>query len=550
MEENFHTGLFKDIRADVVPLLLGGVLSIIVALYSAYAGLTIGGVYWPVITTSLVSAAVLGALGVRDHDKINVMQTAGSTGGLLAAGVIFTLPAAYMLGIPLDFFQVTASALLGGGLGIALSAMIRKNMIETEKLPYPDALAASKVINASTKMGGEKNLLFASFGIAGLFAIARDRFGLVPSYFNLDTLKLPQANLFSLGSSISMIPIAGGFLIGTLFSSAWFAGAFISNIVLVPYLAASGAYASKAAALAEFAKPAGVAVVIGAGAAYFLLLGIKYAKAYLKESGKKKAGAEGPAHVGHATAMWAKAFVILAFAVLMAMFDFDIVMSLLALVFAIGMAILGGRVTGEMNVDPMEIFAMIAIVLGKVFLGFAAIKLVLVAAVVCTSAGIAGDMMQDYKVGSIVGTKPRRQLIAQIVGLVFAVSVMYAIMASFATIGYGTMKLPSPQATAIKGLISLDTLSAATVYGLAIGFVLTLLLSYANLAALPIAIGIGMYVPIELSVPIFIGGLARAAIDRAGKTDTARIIASGVIAGEGIVGAALILWGAATVLGL
>ena len=87
-------------------------------------------------------------------------------------------------------------------------------------------------------------------------------------------------------------------------------------------------------------------------------------------------------------------------------------------------------------------------------------------------------------------------------------------------------------------------------YGLAIGFVLTLILSSMNLAALPIAIGIGMYVPIELSVPLFIGGLARSAIDRAGKTDTARIIASGLIAGEGIVGAALILWAAATILGI
>ncbi len=551
MANDFHSGLLSDIKADIVPLVLGGILSIIVALYSAYAGLTIGGVYWPVITTSLVSAAVLGAIGIRDHDKINVMQTAGSTGGLLAAGVIFTLPAAYMMGMQLDFFQVTASALLGGGLGIALSALIRKNMIESEKLPYPDGVAAAKVINTSTKMGNEKSLLFASFGIAGLFAIARDKFNLIPGYFNLDTLKLPQASLFSFGSTLSLIPIAGGFLIGTLFSSAWFSGAFISNIILVPYLVASGMYASKAAALADFAKPAGVAVVIGAGAAYFLLLGIKYAKAYLKENGSKKAAQSKAAAGGrYSTATWVKIFVIVAFALLMAVFNFDIVMSVLALVFAVGMAILGGRVTGEMNVDPMEIFAMIAIVLGKVFLGFAAIKLVLVAAVVCTSAGIAGDMMQDYKVGSIVGTKPRRQLAAQVVGLLFSVGIMYVIIASFATIGYGTMKLPSPQATAIKGLISLDTLSAATVYGLGIGFVLTILLSYMNLAALPIAIGIGMYVPVELSVPIFIGGLARILIDRAGKTDTARIIASGIIAGEGIVGAALILWGAATLLGL
>ncbi|HQT45433.1 MAG TPA: OPT/YSL family transporter, partial [Candidatus Micrarchaeota archaeon] len=390
---------------------LGGLLSIIVALYSAYAGLTIGGVYWPVITTSLFSAAALAALGTRDHDKINIMQTAGSTGGLLAAGIIFTVPAAYMLGISLDFFQVTASALLGGAMGIALSAIIRKSMIEEENLPYADGVAAAKAIKTSTQgNGNEKRNLFAAFGIAGLYAIAKDKFNLVPQYFNLDTLGIGASNAFSFGSTLSLIPLAGGFLIGTLFTSAWFAGAVLSNLILVPYMVYSGIYASKAVALLEFAKPAGVAVVIGAGAAYFLILGAKYAKGFFGQGKAAGKTATGNARAGKISTFM-KIGIVAAFAACLLLFDLDIGMSVIALAFAIGMAILGGRVTGEMNVDPMEIFAMVAIVLGKLILGITALKLVLLAAVVCTSAGIAGDMMQDYKVGHILGTKPMRQLV-------------------------------------------------------------------------------------------------------------------------------------------
>ncbi len=549
MELEFMSGLLDEAKHDILPLFLGGLLSIIVALYSAYAGLTIGGVYWPVITTSLFSAAALGALGTRDHDKINVMQTAGSTGGLLAAGIIFTIPAAYMLGISLNFYQVTASALLGGAMGIALSAIIRKSMIEEENLPYADGVAAAKAIKTSTQgNGNEKRNLFAAFGIAGLYAIAKDKFNLVPQYFNLDTLGIGASSAFSFGSTLSLIPLAGGFLIGTLFTSAWFAGAVLSNLILVPYMVYSGVYASKAAGLLEFAKPAGVAVVIGAGAAYFLLLGAKYAKKAFgqwKVSGKTGARAQGVK-----TSAILKIVIVAAFAACLLLFDLDIGMSVIALVFAVGMAILGGRVTGEMNVDPMEIFAMVAIVLGKLLLGITALKLVLLAAVVCTSAGIAGDMMQDYKVGHMLGTKPRRQLVAQIVGLVFSSAVIYFVISSFSSAGFGTIALPAPQATAIKGLIEINAMSFATLLGLGAGFVLTLVLSKFNLAAIPIAIGIGMYVPIELSVPMFIGGLARLAIDRAGKTEQARTIASGVIAGEGIVGAALLLLAAAAALGI
>src|SRR3989344_1703723 len=87
-------------------LFFGAALSVVVAAYSAFAGLKVGGVYWPIVTTSLVSLVFLLALGKTSKNEINIMQTAGSSGGLLAAGIIFTIPAAFMMGIEIFYLYI------------------------------------------------------------------------------------------------------------------------------------------------------------------------------------------------------------------------------------------------------------------------------------------------------------------------------------------------------------------------------------------------------------------------------------------------------------
>jgi uncharacterized oligopeptide transporter (OPT) family protein len=123
-------------------------------------------------------------------------------------------------------------------------------------------------------------------------------------------------------------------------------------------------------------------------------------------------------------------------------------------------------------------------------------------------------------------------------------------MLAFAAIGFGTLDFPAPQAVAISEIAKAEGLPLALAAGVALGFVLTLVAEKMKQGALPIAFGIGLYVPIELSIPLFIGGAARYFIDKAKQTEKWRLIAGGVIAGEGLIGAIIVLAAAAKFFGI
>ncbi|MCX6772779.1 MAG: OPT/YSL family transporter, partial [Candidatus Micrarchaeota archaeon] len=308
----------------------------------------------------------------------------------------------------------------GGILGLLFVYPLRQEMIVVEKLPYADGTAAAAIIKAGDKGGKQSKTLMTAFGFGALFAIARDYFVLFPSYFNLESLKISAGKLFSFGSSISLIPFAGGFLIGPLFTLAWFLGAIATYFMIVPYAVSAGLFADKGAVLVDIAKPLGVGVVIGAALAYFIVAGIptflKMAR-YYKKTGLGKMGM----------------IAVLAMCVLLIYaFDLSLPAALLAIIGAFLMAFIGARITGEMNVDPMEIFAMILLLAAKFLFGFGVLHLVLLAAVVCIAAGMAGDAMQDFKTGHILGTNPKHQLYAEIGGALAASLVMGVVMVSFA----------------------------------------------------------------------------------------------------------------------
>jgi uncharacterized oligopeptide transporter (OPT) family protein len=221
----------------------------------------------------------------------------------------------------------------------------------------------------------------------------------------------------------------------------------------------------------------------------------------------------------------------------------NVVLSVIAIIGAFVMSYVGGRVTGEMNVDPMEIFALIVLIAAKLAFGFAAVPLAILAAVVCIAAGMGGDFLQDLKAGHALGAKPINQIHAQMLGVVAASLAIGVILAALdAAQGIGSASLPAPQAIAVKEIISAKTLSITLLLGIIVGAAATAIASRFNYGLIAVAFGIGMYVPIELSVPMFAGGLARLAIDRAQKTEFWRLIAAGIISGEGLIGVAIALW--------
>ncbi|MBI5224724.1 OPT/YSL family transporter [Candidatus Micrarchaeota archaeon] len=514
-------------------LILGAILSVVVAAYSAYAGLKVGGVYWPIVTTSLISLSILKFLGRTDKNEVNIMQTTGSSGGLLAAGVVFTIPAAIMLGFRISYLEILLTSLVGGILGVVFSYPLRKQLIEREKLPCQDGVAAAALISAGDKGGKSAKVLMYSFGAGAVFSFVRDYLKLFPSYFNLESLKIDGiAKSFSFGSSLSLIPFAGGFLIGPRFTAAWFLGAIVTYFGIIPYAIASGAFSSKFSVVSEIARPLGVGIVLGSGMIFFIMKGLPVFSKMIDDW--KDAKARKMAGIALIVCMGVIALVT----------NMDLPLAFVAIIGAFAVSYLAGRSTAEMNVDPMEIFAMLVMLAAKM-LGFSAFPLILLAAIVTIAAGIAGDMMQDLKAGYLLKTDLSHQLIAQIVGMASASIAIGAILLALQANGFGTIDFPAPQAVAIKELASASGLTNTLMLGMLIGGALSMLflLKRKELGMTPIAFGIGMYVPIELSFPLFVGGLIRHYFDKKKAVEKARLVAGAVIAGEGIVGVSLTLLG-------
>jgi putative OPT family oligopeptide transporter len=523
----------KNRQLTARALILGAFLSMIVAMYSAFLGLKVGGVYWPVITTSLLSLAILKLLRNTNKNEINVAQTAASAGGLLAAGIIFTVPAMWFLEragvLPriLSVEEISMLALIGGLIGLIFTLPLRKEMIVEEKLPYPDGTAAAELIKVGDEGGKKAKLLSIALITGAVFSILRDWLKAIPGFVNIDMLKVKLSKLFSFGSGISLVYFAGGYLIGPIFTGIWFLGAVTSYIFTVPMLVALGHFATKQQAIILFTKQFGIGIIIGSAVAYFLMKGTGYFyKMWIYARNKQ-----------FAPNKRFLAFMVVGVIALTVLADYNVWLALLAIGGAFFMAYVGARVTGEMNVDPMEIFAVIVLLAAKLLIGFNAIQLVILAAVVCIAAGIAGDMMQDLKVGYLLNTEPRAQAVAQFVGISAASVILgitlYALNNSY---GIGSVNLPAPQAAAMSALIA-GQWQTTLLVGMIIGFVLTALLTYFTTIGLAgVAFGIGMYVPIELSFPLFLGGIIRLFAEKRHLREKGMLIAAGIIAGEGILG--------------
>jgi uncharacterized oligopeptide transporter (OPT) family protein len=213
-------------------------------------------------------------------------------------------------------------------------------------------------------------------------------------------------------------------------------------------------------------------------------------------------------------------------------------LTLVAVAGALVVAYLAARIAGELNIDPMEIFAIALLLAVLFFVELPPRSAVVFAALLCLSAGMAGDFMQDLKAGFLVGTRPADQARAQLLAVVVTAPVSaLALEALLARHELGSPELPAPQAVALAGIVE-----GPLAWGAVAGGGLTVLALALRQGLLPVAFGIGLYAPIELSLPLFAGGLLRWAAERRGVAEPARLVAAGLIAGEGLVGVVLALW--------
>lgn len=491
---------------------------------SMYVALKMGALPWPTVFVTVVSMAVLGKAKNSTLEEINCTHTLMSAGAMVAGGLAFTLPGLWINNPNenLSFITIAIIAATGAILGILFTSIFRTAFIEREKLPYPMGVAAYKTLMAG-KEGKGAPLLFSSMGFSAIFAFLRDKLLIIPS----------NLVLFS-GSSIipplymwvSPMALGIGAIIGPVLAIMWFLGSILGYYVITPIGLVSGLFENMAEA-DLFRSNLGLGLMIGTGAGVAISSIIKLLK---NRSGEKKS-------LDSSTIKKCVAVSVVAIALLAIFTEITILEAILMILGAYLAAYLSGMLTGQTGINPMEVFAIIVLLFISAMLSPSLKAGFSIAAVVAVASGLTGDVMNDLKAGSLVGTNPKHQLIAETIG-----GILGAFIASFALIvlknafgAFGTEALPAPQAASVASMMGGIGHKWAFALGIAIGILLYLM-------KVPAAtLGLGFYLSTSISSIMALGAIIALVGKKIAKNkkkieENSSIISAGLLGGEGITG--------------
>jgi len=541
-------------------------MSMVLCVIGQYIAISLGMMPWSTVLVAIIVMAILNAVArlfrsrAPSIDEIVVTQAAGSVGILIGAGVAFVLPGIWYVpeysSLHIQIWKVGLMAATGGLLGVVISNFLRREFVDTEDLPFPAGKAAGDVLKAGDE-GGEKAKLVLKVGIVtGLFTLIRDR--LLPQSLNPVRLKFLEPHNIFVSVKFSLLSVAGGYLLGPYYSTTWFLGSVFAWLFLMPLLIpgfAAGGKQDPVSAAHIFRISVGTGIVIGSGVA-FLLIGLGLKVRYLL-SGLRR-------NVGTRSVLIVLATLLAGICVLFLSGVLGLYSSAFALLGVLVMTPLAAKTTGETNIDPMEIFGILVFLFATALITLPLDEAFYVICIVTIGAGVAGDIMHDYKAAKMLGTNPVQITKMQILS-VLAASLVAGVGLSVLFEAYGVWpnspvgignpsgSLPAPQST-IVNLFVTSMLGerglpnpGAFWGGFAVGFILQAIGSLLVLLGRKVTIsafsfGIGVFLPMQISLPIFIGGVIRLFADRRGA-DPQRgdLIAASMMGGEGIVGFLLAL---------
>ncbi|MCA9741682.1 MAG: oligopeptide transporter, OPT family [Deferribacteres bacterium] len=580
-------------------VLLGVVMALVLGTANAYVGMKAGLTVAAIFPAAVVAMAALRVVGGTILEE-NIARTTASVGEALVAGAIFTIPAFLITGVwtELNYWQSSLIMLIGGLLGILFVIMLRRALVSESDLPFPESIAASEMVKAG--QGGQTGAkyLFANMGLAALWELFKNPNGIA---FVNDSAKtfvsLAQSKIQLLGQkfnydggfylqspSASPMLMGVGFIIGPNISAVLFAGAVMGWMFLVPagVLLNSGiegvAHLGSWVDLAEDVwyrqiRPLAVGTMIVA--AFYTLYNMRTAlftgiSKALGDIGKVKEDGEGSSRIdidlNLKTVMISVAILTVPLFLLYYFFSdslpgsltLTVLMVILGFFFAAVAGYLVGVVGSSNNpisgltLSSLLIAALLMLVIGVT--GKAGIAAVLgVAGVVCCAAGIAGDMMQDLKVGHMLGGTPWRMEIGEIIGVIVASLVLvFPMQLMHNAYGIGSANLPAPQAGLMalmsQGIVGGEMAWPLVISGMFLGLSLILIKAPA-----PMLIAVGMYLPFNTTAAIFVGGIIKWILDKQmakrNATDeqktkaenTGLLISSGLIAGESLMAVILAL---------
>lgn len=565
---------------EMTPLsiIVGIILAIVFGAANAYLGLRVG-----MTVSASIPAAVLG-MGVyrlcRKKDTIlesNMVQTIGSAGESLAAGAIFTMPALFLWAqeegtkMP-SIMEIALIALIGGLLGICFMVPLRKALIVKEHgtLPYPEGTACAEVLLAGEKGGANASVVFLGMGIAALFKFIVDGLKVVSSAVTVTVQKIHG----EISAQVYPALVSVGYICGFKIASYMFAGGVLGWLVLIPMIYLFGADTTlfpASVSVHELWEQAGASGIwssyiryIGAGAVAtggivsliksLPLIVRTFADAMkgLKGSGKQASELRTEKDLKMSVVLIMLAILIVAIAVT-PIIPIDVIGAIVIVIFGFFFATVSSRMVGLVGssnnpVSGMAIATLLATTVLLKATGHTGMSgmtaAIAIGSVICIVAAMAGDMSQDLKTGYILGATPVKQQYGEMIGtVVSAVTIGFVLYLLNAAWGFGTPELSAPQATLMKMIVE-GVMGGNLPWTLVfIGVFIALVVELLGIPVLPFAIG--LYLPIELSSCIMIGGILRWALEKkkykSGEQKESAIsngvlCCSGMIAGEGLIG--------------
>ena len=594
-------------------VLLGLVMCVILGAANAYLGLRAGQTIAATYPAAVIGMAVLRVFKGSILEE-NIARTAGSIGESVAAGAVFTLPAFVMVKAwssfdsPEAYWKSTALMLVGSVLGVLFVSLIRRVMVEDPELPFPESVAASEIHKAGQAGAKAAKYLFYNIGFGAfvflggqfaLFAVDNDFFFHV-GQLGKSTLRLGalgSRNLLAVGGTstvaaptVSPAFLGVGYIIGPELAALNFSGSVVAWGLLIPlfiyflgpqmqtFLPAAPTDANwlgLANSVWRFiVRPIAVGSMM-VGTCYTLFkmrknLGAGLAKAFaeLKGGGAQQESVSRTERYMSSKVVFGLigvTFVLMCvlYIYMSGMIGGAIAAALVMLIVGFFFATVSGYLVGVigssnnpisgLTLSTLVIAALLMVILGATGPG-GVVAVLAVAAVVCVSSAVAGELLQDFKVGYILGGTPRSIQIVELIAVVVASCIMYFPLLWLhlgnihkGGIGFGDRELSAPQAglmaSLAQGIVGGDMAWPLVITGIFMGIAMIMFKVRS-----PMLVAIGMYLPISITSAIFVGGVIRWITDvlrrraQCNAAQSARVenvgvlVASGLIAGEALAG--------------
>ena len=569
----------------------GVLMAVLFSAASAYLGLKVGQVFEAAIPIAIIAVGMSTLTKRKNALGENVIiQSIGACSGVIVAGAIFTLPALYILKekypeMTVTFIQMFISSLLGGILGILFLIPFRKYFVKEKhgEYPFPEATASTQVLVSGEKGGSQAKPLLIAGLIGGLYDFIVATFGWWNE--NVTTRIVGWGEVLADKAKVVLKINTGaavlglGCIIGLKYAIIICVGSLLVWLVIVPGMAllfgdqvlnmwnpeitTAVGDMSPEQIFSNYAKSIGIGGIAMAGIIGILRSwGIIKSAASLaaREMGSKKNEGEQPRtqkDLSMKVVLFGSVFTLL---MVFAFFFLDVmngsllqssVAVLLVAVISFLFTTVAANAIAIVGSNPVSGMTLMTLILASVIMVAVGLKgssgmvaALIMGGVVCTALSMAGGFITDLKIGYWLGSTPAKQQTWKFLGtLVSAATVAGVIMILDKTYGFTSGELAAPQANAMAAVI--DPLMSGVgapwlLYG--IGAALALVLTFCKVPALPFALG--MFIPLELNLPLLVGGLinwyitsrSKDAALNAERGEKCTLLASGFIAGGALMG--------------